>query len=121
MAEVREASKTDRVYAILRRRIRELALPPGAPLRKTLLLTAAAVVVGSGPTRSRPSLSTRGRLRILAWILALVLFTISASSTNDVGLLMLLLMSVSLPWGFGVGESVSRGGAGLPWTPQWSL
>ncbi len=31
---LREASKTDRVYAILRRRIRELALPPGTPLRK---------------------------------------------------------------------------------------
>ena len=30
----REASKTERVYAYLRRRIRELALPPGAPLRK---------------------------------------------------------------------------------------
>lgn len=33
-ATEREASKTERVYAILRRRIRELALPPGAPLRK---------------------------------------------------------------------------------------
>ncbi|MFI4974039.1 MAG: GntR family transcriptional regulator [Caulobacterales bacterium] len=32
--DVREASKTERVYAHLRRRIRELALPPGAPLRK---------------------------------------------------------------------------------------
>ncbi|HEY2708111.1 MAG TPA: GntR family transcriptional regulator [Caulobacteraceae bacterium] len=30
----RETSKTDRVYAHMRRRIRELALPPGAPLRK---------------------------------------------------------------------------------------
>jgi DNA-binding GntR family transcriptional regulator len=30
----RETSKTERVYATLRRRIRELALPPGAPLRK---------------------------------------------------------------------------------------
>jgi DNA-binding GntR family transcriptional regulator len=29
-----EVSKTERVYAVLRRRIRELALPPGAPLRK---------------------------------------------------------------------------------------
>jgi DNA-binding GntR family transcriptional regulator len=34
VAEVREASKADRVYEALRRRIRELALPPGAPLRK---------------------------------------------------------------------------------------
>src|SRR5215469_15952629 len=33
-AELRDPSKTDRVYADLRRRIRELALPPGAPLRK---------------------------------------------------------------------------------------
>jgi DNA-binding GntR family transcriptional regulator len=30
----REASKAERVYGLLRRRIRELALPPGAPLRK---------------------------------------------------------------------------------------
>src|SRR5271163_4231075 len=30
----REVSKADRVYGVLRRRIRELALPPGAPLRK---------------------------------------------------------------------------------------
>jgi DNA-binding GntR family transcriptional regulator len=30
----REASKSERVYEHLRRRIRELALPPGAPLRK---------------------------------------------------------------------------------------
>jgi GntR family transcriptional regulator, rspAB operon transcriptional repressor len=33
-AEDRDISKTDRVYAFLRRRIRELALAPGAPLRK---------------------------------------------------------------------------------------
>src|SRR5215471_16828798 len=33
-AELRDPSKTDRVYTDLRRRIRELALPPGAPLRK---------------------------------------------------------------------------------------
>src|ERR1700758_486076 len=33
-AELRDPSKTDRVYADLRRRIRELALPPGEPLRK---------------------------------------------------------------------------------------
>ena len=32
--DLREASKADRVYGLLRRRIRELALPPGAPLRK---------------------------------------------------------------------------------------
>src|SRR5215831_13005105 len=32
--ELRDASKTDRVYALLRRRIRELTLAPGAPLRK---------------------------------------------------------------------------------------
>jgi DNA-binding GntR family transcriptional regulator len=32
--ELREASKAERVYDLLRRRIRELALPPGAPLRK---------------------------------------------------------------------------------------
>src|SRR5215467_8589318 len=33
-AEDISRSKTDRVYDLLRRRIRELALPPGAPLRK---------------------------------------------------------------------------------------
>jgi len=32
--EDRDLSKTERVYAVLRRRIRELALQPGAPLRK---------------------------------------------------------------------------------------
>jgi DNA-binding GntR family transcriptional regulator len=32
--DLREASKAERVYDHLRRRIRELALPPGAPLRK---------------------------------------------------------------------------------------
>lgn len=32
--DIRDASKTERVYEQLRRRIRELALPPGAPLRK---------------------------------------------------------------------------------------
>jgi GntR family transcriptional regulator, rspAB operon transcriptional repressor len=32
--DLREASKAERVYDSLRRRIRELALPPGAPLRK---------------------------------------------------------------------------------------
>src|SRR5258708_15119573 len=30
----RDISKTERVYEALRRRIRELTLPPGAPLRK---------------------------------------------------------------------------------------
>ncbi len=33
-AEDRDLSKTERVYAALRLRIRELTLPPGAPLRK---------------------------------------------------------------------------------------
>src|SRR5215467_13991623 len=33
-AEDISRSKTDRVYNLLRRRIRELSLPPGAPLRK---------------------------------------------------------------------------------------
>jgi DNA-binding GntR family transcriptional regulator len=33
-AEDRDLSKTERVYAVLRRRIRELALKPGTPLRK---------------------------------------------------------------------------------------
>src|SRR5215472_17959513 len=32
--DLRETSKAERVYETLRRRIRELALPPGAPLRK---------------------------------------------------------------------------------------
>jgi DNA-binding GntR family transcriptional regulator len=32
--DLREISKSERVYEHLRRRIRELALPPGAPLRK---------------------------------------------------------------------------------------
>jgi len=32
--QMRDASKADRVYAYLRRRVRELALPPGAPIRK---------------------------------------------------------------------------------------
>jgi DNA-binding GntR family transcriptional regulator len=34
VVDLRETSKAERVYAHLRRRIRELALPPGAPLRK---------------------------------------------------------------------------------------
>lgn len=33
-ADDRDLSKTERVYGMLRRRIRELTLPPGAPLRK---------------------------------------------------------------------------------------
>ncbi|HEX2593193.1 MAG TPA: GntR family transcriptional regulator [Rhizomicrobium sp.] len=33
-ADDRDLSKTERVYGVLRRRIRELTLPPGAPLRK---------------------------------------------------------------------------------------
>jgi len=42
-AELRDPSKTDRVYADLRRRIRELALPPGAPLRKEEIAVALGV------------------------------------------------------------------------------
>src|SRR5689334_6061561 len=34
VAAERDVSKAERVYALLRRRIRELTLPPGAPLRK---------------------------------------------------------------------------------------
>jgi DNA-binding GntR family transcriptional regulator len=34
LAAIRDQSKTERVYDLLRRRIRELTLPPGAPLRK---------------------------------------------------------------------------------------
>jgi len=34
VAADRDVSKAERVYAVLRRRIRELTLPPGAPLRK---------------------------------------------------------------------------------------
>ena len=34
IVDERDISKTDRVYEVLRRRIRELALVPGAPLRK---------------------------------------------------------------------------------------
>lgn len=34
LPDVRDNSKAERVYADLRRRIRELTLPPGAPLRK---------------------------------------------------------------------------------------
>jgi DNA-binding GntR family transcriptional regulator len=41
--DVRDASKADRVYAHLRRRIRELALPPGAPIRKEELALALGV------------------------------------------------------------------------------
>jgi DNA-binding GntR family transcriptional regulator len=42
-AELRDPSKTERVYADLRRRIRELALPPGAPLRKEEIAVALGV------------------------------------------------------------------------------
>ncbi len=45
--ELRDPSKTDRVYAELRRRIRELALPPGTPLRKEEI--AAAMGVSRAP------------------------------------------------------------------------
>ena len=41
--ELREASKSERVYAHLRRKIRELALPPGAPLRKEEIAAELAV------------------------------------------------------------------------------
>lgn len=42
-----DPSKADRVYAELRRRIRELELPPGAPLRKEAI--AAAMGVSRAP------------------------------------------------------------------------
>src|SRR5215471_20368303 len=45
--ELRDPSKTDRVYTDLRRRIRELTLPPGAPLRKEEI--AAALGVSRAP------------------------------------------------------------------------
>jgi len=41
--DLREASKADRVYADLRRRIRELALAPGAPIRKEEIALALGV------------------------------------------------------------------------------
>ena len=41
--ELRDPSKTDRVYSDLRRRIRELNLPPGAPLRKDEIASALGV------------------------------------------------------------------------------
>src|SRR5579864_5531502 len=47
VVDLREASKSDRVYQHLRRRIRELALPPGAPLRKEEL--AAELGVSRAP------------------------------------------------------------------------
>src|ERR1700733_8288203 len=34
LSDIRDQSKAERVYNELRRRIRELTLPPGAPLRK---------------------------------------------------------------------------------------
>ena len=43
VVELREVSKAERVYAHLRRRIRELALPPGAPLRKEEIAAELAV------------------------------------------------------------------------------
>ncbi|MGH6971715.1 MAG: GntR family transcriptional regulator, partial [Caulobacteraceae bacterium] len=43
VVELREASKSERVYAHLRRRIRELALEPGAPLRKDEIARALTV------------------------------------------------------------------------------
>jgi DNA-binding GntR family transcriptional regulator len=46
-ADGREESKVERVYAVLRRRIRELALAPGAPLRKDEI--ALELGVSRGP------------------------------------------------------------------------
>jgi DNA-binding GntR family transcriptional regulator len=46
-SEVRQAAKGERVYAVLRRRIRELELPPGAPLRKDEI--ALELGVSRGP------------------------------------------------------------------------
>lgn len=46
-ADLRDPSKSDRVYADLRRRIRELVLPPGAPLNKESI--AAALGVSRAP------------------------------------------------------------------------
>ncbi len=42
-SDARDASKTERVYGELRRRIRELDLPPGAPLRKEEIAIALGV------------------------------------------------------------------------------
>src|SRR5580704_4757909 len=42
-SDVRDSSKADRVYADLRRRIRELVLPPGAPIRKEEIALALGV------------------------------------------------------------------------------
>src|SRR5258708_30187899 len=41
--DFRDRSKCDRVYGDLRRRIRELALPPGAPLRKEEIAVSLGV------------------------------------------------------------------------------
>src|SRR5579864_8837001 len=41
--DLRETSKAERVYAHVRRKIRELALPPGAPLRKEEIALELAV------------------------------------------------------------------------------
>jgi GntR family transcriptional regulator, rspAB operon transcriptional repressor len=43
LSDFRDSSKTERVYADLRRRIRELVLPPGAPLRKEEIAFALGV------------------------------------------------------------------------------
>jgi len=42
-SDARDPSKTERVYSELRRRIRELDLPPGAPLRKEEIALALGV------------------------------------------------------------------------------
>src|SRR5579863_4728228 len=41
--DLRDATKADRVYSELRRRIRELVLPPGAPIRKEEIALALGV------------------------------------------------------------------------------
>src|SRR6516164_6610043 len=46
-SDARDPSKTERVYSALRRRIRELDLPPGAPLRKEEI--AAELSVSRAP------------------------------------------------------------------------
>src|ERR1700759_5220520 len=43
LVDLRETSKAERVYEHLRRRIRELTLPPGAPLRKEEIALALGV------------------------------------------------------------------------------
>src|SRR5580704_14350393 len=42
-ADLQDISKTERVYSVLRRQIRELVLPPHAPLRKEEIALALGV------------------------------------------------------------------------------